>query len=139
MIFGVPLWLGMLLSACDIMLVIYLQRAGLSRFEVFVEGLLFILAGCIMYVLIISNPSLATIENGALVPSFWRPSHQGCSTRGHYNGQSHHVAKPLPLQLDRKGRPKSGQIHTRITHHPIGITLKYIHWPSVHMRLTTSM
>lgn len=70
MLFGVPLWLGMVLSACDTMLVLYLQRTGLSRIELFVEGLLFILAGCIMYEFVLSKPSFVAIAEGALIPSF---------------------------------------------------------------------
>lgn len=70
MIFGVPLWLGMLLSACDTMLVLYLQRTGLSRIELIVEGLLFILAACVVYEFILSKPSISAMAKGAFIPSF---------------------------------------------------------------------
>lgn len=70
MLFGLPLWLGMILSVCDTMLVLYLQRNGLTRIEFVIEGLLFILAACLVYEFVISKPSFSSIVKGALVPTF---------------------------------------------------------------------
>lgn len=70
LLFGIPLWIGMILSVCDTLLVLLLQKNGMTRIEIVVEGLLFILAGCLIYEFILAGPSWPHILQGALVPSF---------------------------------------------------------------------
>lgn len=70
LLFGIPLWIGMILSVCDTLLVLLLQKNGMTRIEIIVEGLLFILAACLIYEFILAGPSWPHILQGALVPSF---------------------------------------------------------------------
>lgn len=49
LLFGWPLWLGMLTSAFDTMLVLYLQKRGMSKLEMIIEGMLFLLAACLLF------------------------------------------------------------------------------------------
>lgn len=77
MLFHCPLWLGMLLSAVDTMLVLYLQKTGITRVQLIVEGLLLILATCLIYEFFLSSPSAADIAHGAFVPTFGHRPQQG--------------------------------------------------------------
>lgn len=69
LLFGWPLWLGMILSALDTMLVLYLQRRGLTTVEILIEGMLFILAACLIYEFVLSRPSAAGMFYGTFVPT----------------------------------------------------------------------
>lgn len=77
MLFGIPLWLGMIISVCDTMLVLYLQKKGLSSIEMIVEGLLLILAGCLVYEFIISKPDFGLIAKGTFIPTFGNDQSRG--------------------------------------------------------------
>lgn len=77
MLFGIPLWLGMIISVCDTMLVLYLQKKGLNRIEIIVEGLLFILAGCLIYEFILSKPDFGLIAAGTFIPTFGSDQSRG--------------------------------------------------------------
>lgn len=59
----------MILSAVDTMLVLYLQRRGLTKVEILIEGMLFILAACLIYEFVISRPSVASMFHGLVVPT----------------------------------------------------------------------
>lgn len=69
LLFGWPLWLGMLMSAFDTMLVLYLQRIGLTEVELIIEGMLVILAACLFYEFALSKPAAGSMLHGMLVPS----------------------------------------------------------------------
>lgn len=77
MLFHCPLWLGMLLSAVDTMIVLYLQKTGMTRVQLIVEGLLLILAACLIYEFFLSSPSATNIVQGTFVPTFGRRPKQG--------------------------------------------------------------
>lgn len=77
MLFHCPLWLGMLLSAIDTMIVLYLQKTGMTRVQLIVEGLLFILAACLIYEFFLSSPSATDIVQGTFVPTFGHRPKQG--------------------------------------------------------------
>lgn len=70
MLSGCPLWLGVLLSAGDTMLVLVLQRNGMTRIQFIIEGLLFILAVCLIYEFALASPPMTEIARGTFVPSF---------------------------------------------------------------------
>lgn len=70
LLFGIPLSVGMVLSVCDTLLVLHLQRNGMTRIEIIVEGLLFILAACLFYEFVLAGPSWPSILHGAFIPSF---------------------------------------------------------------------
>ena len=68
LLFGIPMVLGVLLTAADVLLILYLQQRGFRRLEAFVIALLIIIAVCFAVVLALAQPSLAAIAGG-LVPN----------------------------------------------------------------------
>ena len=68
LLFGIPMVVGVLLTAADVMLILYLQQRGFRRLEAFVIALLIIIAVCFAVLLALAQPSLAAIAGG-LVPS----------------------------------------------------------------------
>lgn len=77
LLFGWPLWLGMVLSALDTIFVLYLQRNGLSIVEIIIEGMLVVLAGCLFYEFALSKPDPASMLKGAFVPSLGPDPREG--------------------------------------------------------------
>lgn len=76
LLFGIPLWVGVLLSVCDTLLVVLLQKNGRTCIEIVVDGLLFILAACLIYEFILPGPSLSQNPAGcpgAVVKLFENP------------------------------------------------------------------
>ena len=67
LLFGIPLVLGVTLTALDVILILFLQQRGFRRLEAFVIALLVIIAGCFAVELALSQPSLSGIAAG-LVP-----------------------------------------------------------------------
>jgi manganese transport protein len=68
LLFGIPLVLGVFITAADVLLILYLQQRGFRRLEAFIIALLIIIAGCFAVELALAGPSLAAIAGG-LVPS----------------------------------------------------------------------
>lgn len=68
LLFGIPMVLGVLLTAADVLLILYLQQRGFRRLEAFVIALLIVIAVCFAIVLALAQPSLAAIVGG-LVPN----------------------------------------------------------------------
>ncbi len=66
LLFGLPLVVGVILTACDVLLVLLLQRRGFRYLESLVAGLIFLIGGCFAYELIVSNPSLGPVLGGLL-------------------------------------------------------------------------
>jgi hypothetical protein len=61
LLFGIPLVVGIVLTACDVMLILLLQNKGFRILECLVAGLIFIIGGCFAYELIISRPDLPAV------------------------------------------------------------------------------
>lgn len=76
-LFNWPLWVGMIMSVIDTMLVLYLQRRGLNKVEIIIEGLLFILAACIGFEFFLSRPSFGSIVEGTLIPGLGSKPSEG--------------------------------------------------------------
>jgi manganese transport protein len=67
LLFGLPLIAGVLITSCDVLLVLLLQNKGFRYIECLVAGLIFLIGGCFAYELIASHP--AVIEAlGGLIP-----------------------------------------------------------------------
>lgn len=77
LLFHWPLWLGMVMSALDTMLVLYLQRRGLSKVEIVIEGMLLILALSLFYEFSLARPDTGAMLQGALVPSLGDAPREG--------------------------------------------------------------
>ncbi len=68
LLFGIPLVFGVIITAGDVLMVLYLQNKGFRYIESLVAGLIVLIAGCFAYELIVSEPSIQAIFGG-LVPS----------------------------------------------------------------------
>lgn len=64
LLFGIPLVVGVILTALDVLVVLYLQNKGFRYIEALVAGLIFIIGFCFIYELILSRPELAGIFRG---------------------------------------------------------------------------
>lgn len=77
LLFGFPLWLGMIFSALDTLLVLFLQRNGTSVVELLIEGMLFILALCLFFEFYLAKPSLPGMLSGAIFPTLGEDTLKG--------------------------------------------------------------
>ena len=66
LLFGIPLLWGVVLTALDVMVVLYLQNRGFRHLEAFIVGLMLIIAGCFLVELILAQPAIAEIARGFL-------------------------------------------------------------------------
>ncbi len=67
LLFGIPLVVGVCLTAFDVMLILFLQNRGFRILECIVVSLIVIIGGCFSYELLVSNPSMSAIF-GNLLP-----------------------------------------------------------------------
>jgi manganese transport protein len=67
LLFGIPLVAGVLLTASDVLIVLFLQNRGFRYIESLVAGLIFIIGGCFVYELVAAQPAVVAILGG-LVP-----------------------------------------------------------------------
>ncbi len=67
LLFRIPLLIGVLLTALDVLVVLLLQHRGFRYIESIVAGLIFVVSGCFAYELAISHPAIAEALAG-LVP-----------------------------------------------------------------------
>lgn len=68
LLFGLPLAVGVCLTALDVLLILALQRYGFRKLEAMIVALLALIAGCFLFELAVSQPSLSGILGG-LAPS----------------------------------------------------------------------
>lgn len=68
LLFGIPLVAGVLITAADVLIVLLLQQRGFRYIESLVAGLIFVIGGCFIYELIVSQPAISAILGG-LLPS----------------------------------------------------------------------
>ncbi len=66
LLFGLPLVVGILLTAFDVMIILFLQQKGFRVLECLVAGLIVLIGGCFAYEMIVSQPSVVAIFNGLL-------------------------------------------------------------------------
>src|SRR5437867_1178714 len=67
LLFGLPLLAGVLLTATDTLLLLWLQRFGIRMMEAFVLGLIAIIGGCFFIEILLAQPVFAEVVTG-LVP-----------------------------------------------------------------------
>ena len=68
LLFGLPLVWGVLITALDVFVVLFLQNKGFRYVEALVGGLIFIIGASFAYELIVSQPAIGAMLGG-LVPS----------------------------------------------------------------------
>ena len=66
LLFGLPMWLGVLLTVLDVLVILYFQNRGFRVLEAIVAGLIFIIIFCFGYEIIVSNPDFRAIVGGLL-------------------------------------------------------------------------
>jgi len=64
LLFGIPLEIGVMITALDVFLVLTLQRIGFRWIEAFVIGLLLVIAACFAVQLAMADPDLGAIIRG---------------------------------------------------------------------------
>jgi manganese transport protein len=67
LLFKIPLVVGVVLTALDVLVVLYLQNKGFRYIEALVVGLIAVIGSCFLYELIVSNPAIQGIVGG-LIP-----------------------------------------------------------------------
>ena len=66
LLFGIPLLWGVVLTALDVMVVLYLQNRGFRRLEAFIVGLMLVIGLCFLVELILAQPAIAEVARGFL-------------------------------------------------------------------------
>lgn len=66
LLFGLPLTVGILITALDVLLLLYLQNKGFQLLERLVASLIFLILFCFGYELLVSRPVIADVLNGLL-------------------------------------------------------------------------
>lgn len=67
LLFGIPIIVGVVLTAADVFIVLFLQHKGFRYLEALVASLIFLIGGCFAYEIVISNPAIGPMLNG-LIP-----------------------------------------------------------------------
>ncbi|ORE92109.1 Nramp family divalent metal transporter [Aurantimonas sp. 22II-16-19i] len=68
LLFGLPLVWGVIVTALDVFLILYLQSKGFRRLEAFVAAMILVIAVCFVGQLILAQPSVAAMLAG-LIPT----------------------------------------------------------------------
>ncbi|MBO0932706.1 Nramp family divalent metal transporter [Fibrella aquatilis] len=66
LLFGLPLTVGILITAVDVLLLLWLQNKGFRVIEIIVAGLIFVILACFAYELIASRPDVRAVMGGLL-------------------------------------------------------------------------
>ncbi|MEO5666646.1 MAG: Nramp family divalent metal transporter [Bdellovibrionota bacterium] len=64
LLFHIPLPIGILITALDVFVILYLQERGFRRIEAVVAALIFVIGGCFLYEIIVSRPEIAPLMAG---------------------------------------------------------------------------
>ncbi len=67
LLFGLPLLAGVLITAADTLLILWLQRFGIRALEAFVLSLIAVIAGCFLIEIVLAKPLISEVVSG-LVP-----------------------------------------------------------------------
>ncbi|KAI8372138.1 natural resistance-associated macrophage protein-domain-containing protein [Blakeslea trispora] len=68
-IFGIQLWVGVMITATDTFFFMWLQQFGVRKIEAFFISLIGIMIVCFWIEMFASHPSLSSILNGILIPT----------------------------------------------------------------------
>ncbi len=69
LLFGIPLTIGIVITAVDVMIVLYLQHKGFRLLEAFVIVLVATIGGCFLFEIILSQPPFAEVMKGFIPTS----------------------------------------------------------------------
>ncbi len=68
LLFHIPLVVGVVITAADVLIVLFLQHRGFRYIEVLVGVIIFMIGGCFLYEILIAQPPIAAMLSG-LIPS----------------------------------------------------------------------
>lgn len=68
LLFGIPLPLGVTITAVDVLLILYLQHKGFRLLEALVISLVAVVGGCFLFEIVVSRPDFSAVVRG-FVPS----------------------------------------------------------------------
>ncbi|MEW5795948.1 MAG: Nramp family divalent metal transporter [Candidatus Zixiibacteriota bacterium] len=66
LLFGIPLIVGVVLTALDVLVILFLQNRGFRYIESIVASLILIIGSCFAYELVVSEPSIRALFGGLL-------------------------------------------------------------------------
>jgi len=66
LLFGIPLMYGVLITALDTFLILFLHQAGIRKMEAFILVLVATIASCFLFEILVSRPDLPGIARGVL-------------------------------------------------------------------------
>ena len=66
LLFGLPLVVGVILTAADVLVILFLQQKGFRYLEALVGGLIALVAACFLYEVIVSHPDWTGVLGGML-------------------------------------------------------------------------
>jgi manganese transport protein len=66
LLFGIPIVVGVCLTALDVILILLLHQRGFRKLEAFIIALLVVITGCFVAELILSQPDMAAVAAGFL-------------------------------------------------------------------------
>src|SRR5947209_11581906 len=69
LLFHIPLLVGVVITAADVLLILVFEQRSMRAIEVFVLSMMAIIAGCFAYEIVMSNPQWAAVIRNMLVPS----------------------------------------------------------------------
>ena len=69
LLFGIPLLLGVCITALDVLMILFLQQRGFRYIEAMVVSLIGVVGVCFLLEIIFSRPEMAGIARGLFVPS----------------------------------------------------------------------
>src|SRR5579862_2333338 len=67
LLFGLPLLIGVVVTAADTLLVLWFQRFGIRIIEAFVLALITVIAGCFLFEILLAKPAWSQMATG-LIP-----------------------------------------------------------------------
>jgi len=68
LLFHIPLTLGVIITAADVLIILFFQHRGFRYLEIIVASMIFVISGCFLYEIIVSKPDLIPVLAG-LIPS----------------------------------------------------------------------
>jgi manganese transport protein len=69
LLFGIPLEIGIVITALDVFLILWLQNRGFRYLEAFVIALLLVTAGCFCVQIFLANPVWGEVFTGMVMPT----------------------------------------------------------------------
>ena len=67
-IFGFSLWIGVMITATDTFIFMFLQQYGVRKIEAFLISLIVVMIGCFWVEMFLSNPQFGDLIEGIIVP-----------------------------------------------------------------------